>query len=176
MSVVPLLKTKVCKLCSKSLPLSYFTVNNKAKDKLQRACKECDNERQRVRRVAKKEDIQKYSKEYRSKKKDDHGWRLQQLLNSAKARAVKKDREFNLTLQDLNELYPKDNKCPVFGFELTWNQEGFRETSPSIDRIDSTKGYTKDNVQIISWKANRIKGYASVEDLEILLSYLKQGD
>ena len=29
---------------------------------------------------------------------------------------------------------------------------------------------------IISWKANRIKGYASVEDLELLLAYLKQGE
>jgi hypothetical protein len=73
-------------------------------------------------------------------------------------------------------LFPKDGCCPIFGFKLEWNGTGFRETSPSIDRIDSTKGYTKDNVQIISWKANRIKGYASVEELEILLAYLKQGE
>jgi hypothetical protein len=69
-----------------------------------------------------------------------------------------------------------DNKCPIFGFNLEWNGNGFRETSPSIDRIDSSRGYTKDNIQIISWKANRIKGYATVEDLEIVLAYLKQGE
>ena len=64
----------------------------------------------------------------------------------------------------------------VFGFDLEFNSAGFRETSPSIDRIDSTKGYTRNNVQIISWKANRLKAYATVEDLEILVAYLKQGE
>jgi len=73
-------------------------------------------------------------------------------------------------------LYPVDGKCPVFGFNLEFNDAGFRETSPSIDRIDSDKGYTKDNIQIISWKANRLKAYATVEDLEILVAFLKQGE
>ena len=98
---------------------------------------------------------------------------MQGLLNASRARAKEKDREHSLTIQDLKDLYPVDGKCPIFGFELQWNDAGFRETSPSIDRIDSNKGYTKDNVQIISWKANRIKGYATVEELEILLAYLK---
>ena len=60
--------------------------------------------------------------------------------------------------------------------KLEFNSAGFRENSPSIDRIDSTKGYTPDNIQIISWKANRIKGYASVQELEMLLAYLTQGE
>jgi len=42
--------------------------------------------------------------------------------------------------------------------------------------IDSDRGYTKDNIQIISWKANRLKAYATVEDLEILVAFLKQGE
>jgi hypothetical protein len=60
--------------------------------------------------------------------------------------------------------------------KLEFNNAGFRENSPSIDRIDSTKGYTPDNIQIISWKANRIKGYATLQELEMLLAYLTQGE
>ena len=61
----------------------------------------------------------------------------------------------------------------MWPFDFEWNSAGFRETSPSLDRIDSTKGYTKNNVQIISWKANRIKAYATVVELETVVKYMK---
>ena len=169
-------KTKQCRLCKKILPLFSFSKNKAAKDGLQNKCRSCDNDYQKVRRIEKKEQRQEYSKEYRKKKSNDLDFRLQGLLNASRARAKEKQREHSLTKEDLHSLFPSDGCCPIFGFKLEWNGSGFRETSPSIDRIDSTKGYTKDNVQIISWKANRIKGYASVEELEILLAYLKQGE
>jgi hypothetical protein len=178
MSNVAVLKpwTKVCRTCLNELSLDGFTKNRRAKDGLQDVCKHCDNLRQRKRRIEKKEQIQQYGKEYRQKNFNNLDFRLQGLLNASRARARLKNREHTLTKEDLFELYPVDGKCPIFGMKLEWNAKGFRENSPSIDRIDSNKGYTKDNVQIISWKANRIKGYASVEDLEILLAYLKQGE
>jgi hypothetical protein len=40
--------------------------------------------------------------------------------------------------------------------------------SPSLDRIDPTKGYVKGNVWIISSKANTFKSYATHEELKIL--------
>jgi DNA-directed RNA polymerase subunit RPC12/RpoP len=169
-------QTKKCITCKEDLLFSFFNKNKATKDKLQSVCRECDCKRQAKRRVENYKELQDYAKEYRKKHFTDLEYRLQGLLNASKARAKTKNREHTITKQDLIDLYPIDGKCPIFGFTLEWNEEGFRETSPSIDRIDSTKGYTKDNIQIISWKANRIKGYASIEDLEILLSYLKQGE
>jgi hypothetical protein len=168
--------SKKCRECALELPIQQFTKNKANKDRLQNVCKQCDNIRQKKRRVEKKTLIQEYGKEYRKKNAANFEYRLQALLNASRARAKFKNREHTLTKQDLVDLYPTDGNCPIFGIKLEWNEKGFRENSPSIDRIDSTKGYTRDNVQIISWKANRIKGYASVEDLEILLSYLKQGE
>ena len=168
---------KECAVCKEFLPFSAFTKNSgNKKDGLQYHCKSCDNKRQAKRRIEKREELQEYSKEYRQRNKDNLDFRLQCLLNSSRARAREKEREHTITKQDLLDIYPQDNKCPIFGFNLEWNGNGFRETSPSIDRIDSSRGYTKDNIQIISWKANRIKGYATVEDLEIVLAYLKQGE
>jgi hypothetical protein len=40
-----------------------------------------------------------------------------------------------------------------------WEERGYKYyDKPSIDRIDAYKGYTKENIQILSWKENRIKG------------------
>jgi hypothetical protein len=38
----------------------------------------------------------------------------------------------------------------------------------SIDRIDPSKGYTPDNVWLISQRANRIKNDATPEELKLI--------
>lgn len=168
--------TKQCNMCQEHKALFEFSKNKSSKDGLQYRCRSCDNTYQVNRRNKNKEATLQYGREYQSRRRQNFEYRLKMLLNASKQRAALKNREHTLTLEDIKELYPKDGKCPVFGFDLEFNSAGFRETSPSIDRIDSTKGYTRDNVQIISWKANRLKAYATVEDLEILVAFLKQGE
>ena len=172
MSNLAVLPTKQCNTCKEFKLFSCFSQNKATKDKLQYKCRSCDNEYQRSRKETKRPKM----REYRKEKRKEHSYRMLMLLNASKQRALKKNREHTITLQDLYDLYPPDNKCPVFGFELQWNSAGFRETSPSIDRIDSSKGYTRDNIQIISWKANRGKSSTTIDELEALLSYMKQGE
>ncbi len=46
---------------------------------------------------------------------------------------------------------------------------------PSLDRVDSNKGYFKSNVQFISWGANRMKGkYASTEEVVEFFKLIKK--
>ncbi len=69
--------------------------------------------------------------------------------------------------------------CPALGMELNYNGTGEigysrGEDSPSIDRLDSSKGYTIDNIHIISWRANRIKNDSTPEELLKIYNYIKQ--
>jgi len=61
----------------------------------------------------------------------------------------------------------------VFDTPLEWSAQRGKgkivvPNSPSLDRIDPTKGYVKGNVWIISHKANTFKSYATHEELKIL--------
>jgi len=67
--------------------------------------------------------------------------------------------------------------CPILGLELNYDGKGVQsfvrgEDSPSLDQIIPSKGYTVDNVQVISWRANRIKNDATPEELMKIAQYM----
>lgn len=83
------------------------------------------------------------------------------LLKQAKKRSADKGHKFSLVLEDI--VIPE--KCPIMGVPMKYVAGEYSDYSPSIDRIDSTKGYTKDNIQIISSIANRMKWNSTKEQL-----------
>lgn len=84
------------------------------------------------------------------------------LYNSARQRAKIQGIEFNLKKEDI--VIP--THCPYLGVELTNIMgQGRIPTNASIDRIDNTKNYTKENIQIISDLANRMKQDATEIEL-----------
>lgn len=99
--------------------------------------------------------------------------RVRYLLQRIQSKCEKNDIPFDLELSDL--VVP--DKCPVLGIPLRFGKsdKGYTsnadESSPSVDRIDPTKGYTKDNIIVISWRANRIKGNATPEELKMLADF-----
>lgn len=67
--------------------------------------------------------------------------------------------------------------CPMLGMELNYHGVGDgnatrSDNSPSMDRIDSNIGYEKGNLQIISWRANRIKNDSTPEELLKIAKYM----
>jgi hypothetical protein len=168
--------TKCCNRCKQYLPFSLFSKNSANNDKLSSHCKDCDKISQEKQRRKSPEKQLALHRKYQKEKRKDFNYRLQMLITASKQRASKKQIEHCITVEDLKEIYPQDGCCPVFGFKLEFGDAGFRDHSPSVDRIDSTKGYTKDNIQILSWRANRLKVDATIEELEMLIAYLKQGN
>ena len=91
------------------------------------------------------------------------------LLNTCKARAKKAGVPFDLVKDDI--LIPE--YCPVLGIEFEFGTRGFHENSASIDRLNPNKGYVKGNIAIISFRANRIKCDATLEELKKLVAWLE---
>ena len=91
---------------------------------------------------------------------------------NAKSRGM----EFSITPEDLE--IPEF--CEVLGVKLevfTPSAAGKRKPHPhsaSIDRLDSSKGYVKGNVKVISHLANLIKNIGTVEQHERVIAYMKK--
>jgi hypothetical protein len=83
----------------------------------------------------------------------------------------------NLTSKDKWNIEFGDIKwnthCPILGLELDYFAENRQENSPSFDRINPNIWYVTGNVQIISWRANRIKNNATADELIQIGNYLK---
>jgi hypothetical protein len=84
-------------------------------------------------------------------------------LPSLRYRAKQKNFPFDLTVEDLILAYNKT--CPYLGMELRIDAPPNSRNSLSIDRIDSSKGYVKGNIEIISTQANKMKDNATRDEL-----------
>lgn len=117
--------------------------------------------------------VQQNIKKYCQNHKD--GWTpFRYSLRNAK----KRFKEFNLTLEDLKQVWEQQNGiCPYTGLKLhlpTWNKKGGCEQlwcRASLDRIDSSKGYVKGNLQYVVLPINFLK--STMSDLAVK-RFLKQ--
>jgi hypothetical protein len=91
------------------------------------------------------------------------------LIQQAAQRAKRFGVPFKLGIQDI--VVP--THCPVLGIPLAVGVGSAAENSPSLDRIVPARGYVPSNVRVISHRANRIRGNASVEELEAVIAYAK---
>lgn len=75
------------------------------------------------------------------------------LLSNSKNRNL----SLEITHEDIYQQYINQNKkCALTGKELLLSPD-FIKNEASVDRIDSKKGYTKDNIQLVHKKINQIK-------------------
>lgn len=102
-----------------------------------------------------REEINEYGRQHYIKNKIYYMW------YDAKKRAKKKNIPFNITEQDIINIIPKNNKCPIMKTIFEKNTDFVM----SLDRIIPKRGYVKDNIQIISHKANMMKNNATPEEL-----------
>ena len=92
------------------------------------------------------------------------------MFNAAKRRAKIKGIDFSISVKDI--VIP--SHCPVLGTPLTPGvTHTDHDNSPSLDRLDNTKGYIDSNVNVISYRANSIKNLATLDELRKILQWMK---
>lgn len=82
--------------------------------------------------------------------------RIKSILKEASRNSLSRGREYTITYDDIVTLYNKQRGlCALTGWELNCITRDPRLIS--IDRIDSDKGYTLDNIHLVAWAANKAK-------------------
>ena len=94
--------------------------------------------------------------------KDISGTYYRSIVAGAKHRK----KEFSLSIEYLQELWVKQGgRCAISGLPIELiNKRRFAGQSASLDRIDSSKGYTKGNVQWVDVRINFMKLRMSTEE------------
>lgn len=84
-----------------------------------------------------------------------------------KEHSVKRGIEFHITKEFLWDLFLKQNrKCALTGVELSFQSKSLVfDGTASLDRIDSSKHYTEDNVQWVHKTVNNIKQSLTEKEL-----------
>jgi hypothetical protein len=129
---------KHCSSCKNELPLSNFSKHSREITGFSYICKKCNLKLTKNRGIN---------------------------LVYFKSKAEKRGLEFDLEQKDLFlPVY-----CPILNIKLEYNQrkKASMMTSPSLDRIDNSKGYVKGNVIVISTLANAMKNKANFEQLRL---------
>lgn len=91
------------------------------------------------------------------------GWFYDKVGRSATVKRKGKFRKkVTVDVKYLWELFLKqDRRCALTGLELTFpknsSNKSYKESTASLDRVDSKKGYTKDNVQFVHKDVNMMK-------------------
>jgi hypothetical protein len=86
-------------------------------------------------------------------------------------RAESKNIPFELSIDDIRTMITETKVCPVFGVDLVI---GGGDNAPSIDRLDSSKGYVVGNVIVMSSRANRIKNNATADEVMQVALWMKR--
>ena len=162
------MEEQVCSNCNKNKSLLEFNKGNKKNGKSS-WCRACD----RIRSVIYYGDplVQKRKIEHDMERRRSNPQRA--MWTHVRDRAKRNGIPFNLTLDDC--VIP--SICPVLGIPIVVGKVRPKgcmvaDNTPSIDRIDATKGYTKENVAVISWRANHLKNNATEEELAAIVNYI----
>jgi len=150
---VGLVTTKVCNVCQDTKTLENFVPHKECKLGRSNICRLCKNERQRLYRV------DNNNEKTRSYEKTVNGY-LMRTYRNMKSRVtgvLKKKRHLyeGLPILEKEEFYRWSNSSNFIELFTQYKESGWLfKLAPSIDRVDSSRGYTVDNIRWLTLSQN----------------------
>lgn len=133
-------QTYHCKYCGDTNPEHFGSLHT--------VCKDCYNKQDRL-----------YRKSY-----------AERLYKCSKQNAYRQGYEHNLTMEYIQKLLEdQDYKCYYSGITFSSDKKD-KYSYPTIDRIDSTKGYIEGNVCICTLFVNMMKNNATVDQFKDIVT------
>lgn len=102
--------------------------------------------------------------------------RIRKLVDGAKRRAKRDGVPFDESLRNFLSAAPS-TLCECCGSALDYSSgRGHldRDHSPSLDRIEPSRGYVIGNIIVICWRCNVIKRDASLVEIENIRTYMRR--
>ncbi len=150
---------KKCFKCNKVKSLSEYYTHPRMSDGHLNKCKECTRKDVKGRSVTESEKVKAYDKlRYRTNIKRIKAHKYRGIKNRCtgkhKNRTYKVEGMPYLTQSEYDKWW-EDNIADFNLCYQVWEKSGFKNKyAPSIDRIDSTKGYTTENMQWLTFYVN----------------------
>jgi hypothetical protein len=183
-----------CSKCGIEKEKEKFVKNKECKDGVSKVCRDCqniyskkwkDNHREEYAERGRKryyETEGKEVKEREEKRRKLFPLRVRcQILRSgmtdrAKLKNLPFDKNF-FTVKYLMETLEKNPFCECCGkvLDLEFKKDRrFNDNSPSMDRVDSNKGYEIGNVAILCWRCNKHKQDSNKEELRLIADFIEK--
>jgi hypothetical protein len=181
---------KLCRTCNTEKPLVNFYPHKSYRDGKHPSCSDCvktynrelyaKNAEYKEKRKARSQNLtdeQKQDRLDRSRKfYASHRGRALTLINGAKRNAQRKNIKFDLPFEFIYEKLISGT-CEITDIPFDFSRPSStikNPYSPSLDRIDPKKGYTMDNVRVVIWQFNMMKGEISDKELVQLCNLIKE--
>jgi hypothetical protein len=150
-------QTKKCRDCGEEKTLNFFHKDKEKKYGVRSTCKDCTKpiaSKYYLKHAEKiKAKVSVYRKSYVNRYERDIESRLRSLRTKAKLRINK---EFNLQESDMLDAWGKQNGLCVYT-KLPLVATANQFNTISLDRINSSGGYTPDNIQFVCAAINKMK-------------------
>jgi hypothetical protein len=147
---------KCCRKCGIEKPLTEFHKAKHKKFGVSGVCKPCTCAINRTYYLKNESTIRKNVSVYRKSYTPRHTREIDSRLKNLCTKAKNRDKEFSLVNQDLLDVFEvQQGLCAYTKLPLVATANQFNTIS--LDRIDSSKGYHKDNIQLVCAAINKMK-------------------
>jgi CRISPR/Cas system Type II protein with McrA/HNH and RuvC-like nuclease domain len=151
---------KICGVCGeiKTATTEFFVPFARGYLGLKAECRNCTNDRRKERR---REDWAKRLIEYSKGRHHKHT-----------------DEPYDLTTEKVMQMWEQQSgRCLWFGVEMTIDVGSVSAASPrlvTLDRVDCARGYTADNVILVSKAANQARGNFPAHEFKEFVAEIKR--